>query len=82
MSDPQAKARPAAEPTPVTRACGCNATIESPTVVADPRYTLMGTLTLIWGVTAQPKAIDFRCTKCGKTIHTARDAQTLRAHTS
>jgi len=69
-----------AEPTPVTTACGCNLTIWSPEVVAEPRFTVMGTLTLIWGVTARPKAIDFRCTRCGKTIHTARDEKTIREH--
>lgn len=69
-----------AQPTPVTVACGCNLTIDSPEVVPDPRYTLMGTLTLIWGVTARPKAIDFRCSRCGKNIHTARDEKTIREH--
>ena len=80
MSNESSKPQPEPEPTPVTRACGCNLTVASPTVVAEPRYTLMGTLTLIWGITARPKAIDFRCTKCGKCIHVARDEQTIREH--
>jgi len=80
MSDKPEK--PQAQPTPVTIACGCNYTIESPEVVAEPQYTLMGTLTLIWGVTARPKAIHYRCAKCGKNIHTARDDKTIREHIS
>jgi len=80
MADDTSRPRPEPEPTPITQACGCNFTIASPQVVAEPRYSAMGTLTLVWGVTARPKAIDFRCTKCGKTIHTARDEQTIRRH--
>lgn len=76
MSDESSE--PEAQPTPVTIACGCNYTCQSPEIVPEPRYTLMGTLTLIWGVTARPKAIDYRCAKCGKTIHSARDEKTIR----
>ncbi len=74
--------KPAAQPTPVTVACGCNYTVESREVVAEARYGILGYCTLMFGVTARPKRIDFQCIKCGKLIHQAHDSATILEHTN
>lgn len=80
--DPDDEGRGAETAAAVGKACRCGHTIASPAVVPEPRYSVLGTLTLIYGVTAKPKAIDYRCTRCGVVIHSARDERTIREHTA
>jgi len=68
-------------PTPVTIACGCRRTLRDPSVISEPRYSIWATATLLFGITAAPKAVDFQCLKCHKVIATATDAATIRRFT-
>jgi hypothetical protein len=68
-------------PTPVTIACGCRRTLRDPSVISEPRYSVWATATLLFGITAAPKAVDFQCLKCRKVIATATDAATIRRFT-
>jgi hypothetical protein len=68
-------------PTEVTRACGCNRTLRDPSVISEPRYGFWATATLLFGVTAAPRAVDFQCLKCRKIIASVTDAATIRRFT-
>jgi hypothetical protein len=68
-------------PTEVTRACGCNRTLRDPSVISEPRYGFWATATLLFGVTAAPRAVDFQCLKCRKVIASVTDAATIRRFT-
>lgn len=68
-------------PTPVTIACGCNKTVEDESVITEPQYGFFANLTLLFGVTAAPKRIDYRCLQCGKVIASTEDAAQIRLHT-
>lgn len=78
-----ADAAPATEgtPTPVTIACGCRRGLDDASVISEPRYSWWATATLLFGVTAPPKAVDFQCLKCRKVIATATDRETIRRYT-
>ncbi|MBL8788531.1 MAG: hypothetical protein JNJ59_26790 [Deltaproteobacteria bacterium] len=67
--------------TPVTIACGCGKKLGDSAIIEEPRYGFFGDLTLLFGVTAAPKRIDYRCVKCGKVVHSASDAQTIKQFT-
>lgn len=67
--------------TPVTVDCGCNKTLDDETVISEPSYGFFANLTLLFGVTAAPRRIDFRCLTCGKTIASADDPETIRRFT-
>lgn len=69
------------QPTPVTIACGCNRTLNDGAIVSEPKYGFMANMTLLFGITAAPKRIDFRCVQCGKTVATSSDPATIKAHT-
>lgn len=45
----------------------------------DLRYGVGGWLNFFSGISAQPKAITFRCAKCGEAFETSRDPAVLRA---
>jgi hypothetical protein len=92
MSEPDDdKAPPSAEPapattgadgpTPVTIACGCRRGLNDASVISEPRYSWWATATLLFGVTAPPKAVEFQCLKCRKVIATATDRETIRRFT-
>jgi hypothetical protein len=68
-------------PTPVTVACGCNKTPQDDSVITEPQYGFLANLTLLFGVTAAPKRIDFRCLDCGKVIGSTDDAAQIKRHT-
>ncbi len=70
-----------AEPTPVTIACGCMKTIEDDAVITEPQYGFFANLTLLFGVTAAPKRVDWQCLKCGKTIASSDDPATIKSFT-
>ncbi len=69
------------EPTPATIACGCHKTPLDESVITEPQYSFFANLTLLFGVTAAPKRIDYRCLECGKVIHTTEDPAQIRRHT-
>ena len=65
-------------PTPVTVACGCNKTIRDDTVMQEPRYGFFANMTLLFGITAAPKRVDYICLTCGKTIAASTDPASLQ----
>ncbi len=69
------------DPTPVTIACGCLRGLRDPAVISEPRYGFWATATLLFGVTAPPRAVDFQCLKCRKVIASVTDAATIRRFT-
>jgi hypothetical protein len=69
------------KPTEVTIACGCNRTPSDERVLQEPNYGFFANLTLLFGVTAAPRAIDFRCLACGKHIGSTSDPELLRKNT-
>jgi|GEM_PF-1921395 len=79
---PEVKREPGPDgPTPFTIACGCMRSIHDASVISEPRYSWWATATLLFGVTAPPKAVDFQCLKCRKVIASFNDAATIRRHT-
>lgn len=70
------------QPTPVTIACGCNRTLNDGAIVSDPKYGFMANMTLLFGITAAPKRIDFRCVQCGKTVATTTDPSMIKQNTT
>ncbi|MCC6622446.1 MAG: hypothetical protein IT385_14375 [Deltaproteobacteria bacterium] len=69
------------EPTPVTIACGCKRTLEDDAVITEPQYGFFANLTLLFGVTAAPKRVDWKCLACGKVIASSDDGDTIRKFT-
>jgi len=69
------------KPTPVTVECGCLKTFEDEAVISEPAYGFFANLTLLFGITAAPRRVDFRCLTCGKTIGSVDDPETIRRFT-
>lgn len=68
-------------PTPVTEDCGCLRTPTDDRVLQEPVYGFFANLTLLFGVTASPRRIDYRCLACGKLIGSSSDPEALRRNT-
>jgi hypothetical protein len=66
------------EPTPVTIACGCKRTLSDGAIVSEPSYGFFANLTLLFGVTASPRRIDYRCVQCGKVVWATSDPQAIK----
>ena len=69
------------QPTPVTIACGCNKTLADGAIVSEPAYGFWANMTLLFGVTAAPRRIDYKCVQCGKTVASSSDPKTIRDFT-
>lgn len=69
------------KPTEVTVACGCNRTPSDERILQEPSYGFFANLTLLFGVTAAPRSIDFRCLACGKVIGSSSDPELIRKNT-
>ena len=80
-ADVKAPVDPMLAPTPVTIACGCRRGRKDPSVIAEPRYSWWATATLLFGVTAPPKSLEYQCLKCRKVIAVETDSETIRRHT-
>ncbi len=81
VGTPETPLDPMLAPTPVTIACGCRRGRKDPSVIAEPRYSWWATATLLFGVTAPPKSLEYQCLKCRKVIAVETDAETIRRHT-
>lgn len=57
--------------------CSCGHTIESRWVSPYPEYSTFRMILLVLGSPQTPKAIEFRCRKCGEVIARTTDRQTL-----
>lgn len=72
---------PLDQPTDVTLACGCKRTLRDNAIHIEPRYGFWRSATLLFGVTAGPKRLDYVCMACGKTVAATSDPALLRQHT-
>jgi hypothetical protein len=52
--------------------CRCGFAMGHGLIRRTPKYTVMGWVTLLWGVTVTPKRIDYQCMRCEEVIHTVR----------
>ncbi len=52
----------------------------APTVRAETSYSLVGHLLLFYGITAEPRAVRFRCELCQRVIGESTDRAVRRAH--
>ncbi|MCB1177419.1 MAG: hypothetical protein KDK36_07565 [Leptospiraceae bacterium] len=50
------------------RSCKCGTDKTSPDAEPIVKYTVMGMLKLIWGITTIPKSVEYRCRKCGRVF--------------
>ena len=50
-------------------------------VVSEPVYGFFANLTLLFGVTAAPRRIDWKCLKCGKVITSSDDPAVIKQFT-
>jgi hypothetical protein len=61
------------------RQCPCGTTRGTKFSVTERQYGFWGILYLLWGGTAVPTKVSFRCVKCGRTFDsTAREAECRR----
>ena len=57
--------------------CRCGFDRSSGLIRRTPKYTLMGWITLLWGVSVTPKRIDYQCMKCEEVIFTEKSDRVL-----
>ncbi len=71
------------KPGPELKKCGCGKvrTLDDGAIISDPAYGFWANLTLLWGVTAAPRRIDYRCVQCGQVVGSTNDPQALRSFT-
>jgi len=69
------------QPTPVTIACGCKKAPSDGAIISEPAYGFWANMTLLFGITAAPRRIDYKCVQCGKTVASSSDPQTIRDFT-
>jgi hypothetical protein len=61
--------------------CACGTTRDSKYAVIERQYTTAGTLYLLWGGTAVPERVTFRCVKCAATFDSLRGTRSeMRAY--
>jgi hypothetical protein len=53
---------------PELPSCRCGTTRESKFAVGEREYSLTGTFYLLWGGTAVPTKVTFRCVKCNRNF--------------
>ena len=60
--------------------CKCGTTRRSKYSVANRDYSFMGLLYLLWGGTAIPTKVAFRCVKCGALIESSTSRRVCEEH--
>ena len=50
--------------------CRCGFRMGHAMIKRTPKYTMLGWITLLWGVSITPKRIDYQCMRCEMVIHT------------
>ncbi len=64
------------EPEPDVLRCKCGTDRDSKFCIHDRDYNFLGVLYLLWGGTAVPSKVTFRCVKCGRAFDsTTREAE-------
>ncbi len=62
--------------------CKCGTDRRSKFSVVDREYTFLGTLYLLWGGTAIPTKVSFRCVKCGAMFDSSTSPRICREYTT
>jgi len=60
--------------------CKCGTTRRSKYSVANRDYSFVGLLYLLWGGTAIPTKVSFRCVKCGALIESSTSRRVCEEH--
>jgi hypothetical protein len=60
--------------------CACGTDRKSKFSVVNRDYSFLGLLYLLWGGTAIPTKVSFRCVKCGKLFETSASPRICREH--
>lgn len=60
--------------------CKCGNDRKSPLVKAEASYSAAGWLALVFGASAVPKKVVFRCSKCGEAFDETTDPVELKTH--
>jgi len=46
----------------------------------EPKYSGWGVFALLWGMSAKPRSVVFKCWKCDRTVFESDDAELLEQH--
>ena len=57
--------------------CRCGFDRSSGLVRRTPKYTIMGWVTLLWGVSVTPKRIDYQCMRCSTVLESEESPRVL-----
>lgn len=61
------------------RTCRCGHDRRHPLVEATPDYGFWGWFALMGGISAVPKKLTWKCSRCGETVAVSRDREERRA---
>jgi hypothetical protein len=59
--------------------CACGTTRESRAAIPDREYSTLGVVYLLWGGTARPTRVTFRCAHCGDRFDACTNRKELAA---
>lgn len=62
-------------------ACTCGRPLDDPAITSDPAYSLLGYFWLLFGITATPRYVVFKCFACNRTVYKSTDPAIVKAHT-
>ena len=64
----------------VAEACGCGVSVEDNSCRPEPRYNGWGVFSLLWGMSARPRSVRFKCWACNRTVFESTDDTLLSRH--
>lgn len=76
MSEPSVEPRSA----PEAKQCPCGTTRGHQHALPEREYSFFGTLYLLWGGTAVPTRVQFRCVHCGVVFDESTAPSVLKKH--
>jgi hypothetical protein len=60
--------------------CGCGTTRDSRAAIPERDYSTLGAIYLLWGGTAKPTSVTFRCVHCGEVFDRCTNKEELGAY--
>lgn len=60
--------------------CRCGYARGDGMVAEEPRYSFTGSMALLFGITAPPISLQYKCRKCGEVLGETRDPAELKRH--
>ena len=64
----------------VAEDCGCAASPLDNSCRPEPRYNGWGIFALLWGMSAKPHSVVFKCWTCNRTVFESKDETLLTRH--